>query len=124
MGLDYATRFVADRGGIDPPDVRRCGDSTIRFMEPEAADDRTHLVVRVQSSEASADGVPCRDGVVMTVTHWMDRVSFRPFWVLLEAVPLDRVREDNVGAVEGLLYWGRQTVYSDDDVRFDIEPPT
>ena len=110
VGLDYATRFVADQGGIEPPDVRRCGESTIRFLQPDVADDRTHLVVRVQSSEVAADGVPCRDGVLMSTTHWIDRVSFRPWRVLLEAAPLEGIQEGNVGAVEGLHYWRGQTV--------------
>ena len=112
VGLDYATRFVADQGGIEPPDVRRCGESTIRFLQPDAADNRTHLVVRVQSSEVAADGVPCRDGVLMTTTHWIVRVSFRPWRELPDAAPL-----------EGLLYWRGQTVYSDYDGQFDIEAP-
>ena len=91
VGLDYATRFVADQGGIESPDARRCGESTIRFLRPDAANDRTHLVVRVQSSDVATDGVPCRHGVRMTTTHWIDRVSFRPWRVLLETAPLEGI---------------------------------
>ena len=121
VGLDYATRFVADRGGLDAPEDRRCGDSTIRLVEPDTADDRTHLMVEVRSSEVAGDGVPCRGAMLMTVTHWIDRVTFRPWRVLLEAVPLNG---EGPVSLDGRMYWRGQTVYSNYDVEFAIEPPT
>ena len=120
LGLDYATRFVADRGGIDPPDARRCGDSTIRFLKPDTIDSRKYLTVQVRSGETAEEGLTCHGGVVMTVTHWIDRVSFRPWRVLIEAVPIEDGSARPTG--EG-LFWRGQTVYSNYDVAFEIEPP-
>ena len=121
VGMDYLVRLAAQRSGLVSPDSTRCADDVAVFLEAEDVAGRLHHVVQVRSAVTTPSGDPCVHSARTTTTHWLDSMSFRPWRIVMESVPPDSA--DTFSGEARQATWTGQTVYSDFDRQFEIEPP-
>ena len=119
--LEYATRLAALRSGLANPESTRCADNLMEVLELDNVDGQVFHVVQVRSASHAADGQPCEGAARTTTTYWVGSDTFRPWRIVLDSKPPGESGMSPGGSRQ--VSWLGQTVFSDYDVEFQIDPP-